>query len=82
MESLQNSYLEAISALGKAETYLLTMEAEVNVTSALTKISSIQMSLKPSVFALFRKMRLSQDKMDRLKHDLLVAGNALAKIDR
>ena len=23
-----------------------------------------------------------QDKMDRLKHDLLVAGNALAKIDR
>ena len=82
MEDLQHAYLEALTALGKAENHLLRMAAEVNVTSALTKISVIHRSMKSAVCALFQRMRLSEEKMKELKTELMAAGCALSRIDR
>ena len=82
MEDLQHAYLEALTALGKAENHLLRMVAEVNVTTALTKINAIHQSMKNAVSALFQSMRLSEEKMKELKTELLAAGCALSRIDR
>ena len=82
MEDLRHAYLEALNALGKAEIHLLTLEAVVIVTSALTKIAVLHKSMKSAVSALFRSMRLSDEKAKELKTELLEAGGALSRIER